>query len=112
MGTAQERKDPDLRKYLELRLNELKLNAVDGLAVALNRVLSLMMAIMLGAIALAALAFGTVLLLGDIIGSQAVAAFIMGGFFIFILALMLLLRKRLFVNMFVRLFIGIFYENE
>ena len=112
MGKAQEGKIPDIQKYLELRLDGLKLSTVDGLAVAISRILSLMMVIILGAIALAAFAFGTVLLLGDIIGNQAVAAFIIGGFFIFILTLMLLLRKRLFVNMFVRLFIGIFYENE
>ena len=112
MGTALERVDPELHKYLDLRMNELKLKTVDGLAVGVSRVLSLMVTVMLGAVVLTAFAFGTVLLLGDLIGSWAGAAFIIGGFFLLILALMLIFWKRLFVNIFVKLFIGIFYENE
>ena len=61
---------------------------------------------------LAAFAFGAVLLLGEIIGSWAGAAFIIGSIFLIILALLLIFWKRLFVNIFVKLFIGIFYDNE
>ncbi len=104
--------DPDVRNYLDLRLNELKLKTIDGLSIGVSRVLSMMLVIMLGAIVLAAFAFGTVLLLGDLIGSWAGAAFIIGGVFLIILALLLIFWKRLFVNIFVKLFIGIFYENE
>ncbi len=112
MDAQRDTMNSDIRKYLDLRLNELKLRTIDGLSVGVSRVLSLMVVIMLGAIVLAAFAFGTVLLLGDIIGSWAGAAFIIGGFFLILLALMLLLWKRLFVNIFVKLFIGIFYEND
>lgn len=112
MAENQGRMDPDLRNYLDLRLNELKLKTIDGLSIGVSRVLSMMLVIMLGAIVLAAFAFGTVLLLGDLIGSWAGAAFIIGGVFLIILALLLIFWKRLFVNIFVKLFIGIFYENE
>lgn len=112
MDAQRDTMNSDIRKYLGLRLNELKLRTIDGLSVGVSRVLSLMVVIMLGAIVLAAFAFGTVLLLGDVIGSWAGAAFIIGGFFLILLALMLLLWKRLFVNIFVKLFIGIFYEND
>lgn len=112
MDVQRDTMNSDIRKYLDLRLNELKLRTIDGLSVGVSRVLSLMVVIMLGAIVLAAFAFGTVLLLGDLIGSWAGAAFIIGGFFLILLALMLLLWKRLFVNIFVKLFIGIFYEND
>jgi hypothetical protein len=112
MDVQRDTMNSDIRKYLDLRLNELKLRTIDGLSVGVSRVLSLMVVIMLGAIVLAAFAFGTVLLLGDVIGSWAGAAFIIGGFFLILLALMLLLWKRLFVNIFVKLFIGIFYEND
>lgn len=112
MDVQRDTMNSDIRKYLDLRLNELKLRTIDGLSVGVSRVLSLMVVIMLGAIVLAAFAFGTVLLLGDVIGSWAGAAFIIGGFFLILLALMLLLWKRLFVNIFVKLFIGIFYENN
>lgn len=112
MAEGQERMVSDIRNYLDLRLNELKLKTIDGLSIGVSRVLSMMLVVMLGAIALAAFAFGAVLLLGDLIGSWAGAAFIVGGIFLIVLSLLLIYWKRLFVNVFVKLFIGIFYEND
>ena len=112
MDVRRDTMNSDIRKYLDLKLNELKLRAIDGLSVGVSRVLSLVVVIMLGAIVLAAFAFGTVLLLGDVIGSWAGAAFIVGGIFLIALSLLLIYWKRLFVNIFVKLFIGIFYEND
>jgi hypothetical protein len=104
--------ESEIREYMDLRLDDLKLKAVDGLSVGVSRVLSLMVVLMLGAIVLAAFAFGTVLLLGDLIGSWAAAAFIIGGVFLVALVAVLLVWKRLFVDIFVKLFIDIFYGNE
>ena len=112
MGTGQETLDNDIRRYVELKIDDLKLKAVDGLSVGVSRVLSLMVVLMLGAIVLAAFAFGTVLLLGDFIGSWAAAAFIIGGVFLILLAAILLVWKKLFVDIFVKLFIDIFYDKE
>lgn len=112
MAEGQERMVSDIRNYLDLKLNELKLKTIDGLSIGVSRVLSMMLVVMLGAIALAAFAFGAVLLLGDLIGSWAGAAFIVGGIFLIVLSLLLIYWKRLFVNIFVKLFIGIFYEND
>ena len=100
------------RRYMDMRLDELKLKTVDGLSVGVSRVLSLMVILMLGAIVLASFAFGTVLLLGDLIGSWAAAAFIIGGVFLILLIVMLLVWKKLFVDIFVKLFIDIFYGKE
>jgi len=104
--------ESEIREYMDLRLDDLKLKAVDGLSVGVSRVLSLMLVLMLGAIVLASFAFGTVLLLGDLIGSWAAAAFIIGGFFLIVLVLVLLVWKKLFVDIFVKLFIDIFYDKE
>ena len=112
MAEDRERKNLDVRNYLDLRLNDLRLKTIDGLSIGVSRVLSMMLVIMLVAIVLAAFAFGTVLLLGELIGSWAGAAFIIGGIFLIILALLLIYWKRLFVNIFVKLFISIFYEND
>ena len=81
MEKSQGGMDSYIRNYLDLRLNELRLKAIDGLSVG-------------------------------VIGSLAGAAFIIGGVFLIILALLLIFGKRLFVNIFVKLFIGIFYEND
>lgn len=100
------------RRYMDMRLDELKLKTVDGLSVGVSRVLSLMVILMLGAIVLASFTFGTVLLLGDLIGSWAAAAFIIGGVFLILMIVMLLVWKKLFVDIFVKLFIDIFYGKE
>lgn len=112
MEHQKETLESDIRKYMDLRLEDLKLKAVDGLSVGVSRVLSMMVIIMLGAIVLAAFAFGTVLLLGDLIGSWAAAAFIIGGVILVALAVMLFFWRSLFLDIFVKLFIGIFYGNE
>lgn len=104
--------ESEIREYMDLRLDELKLKTIDGLSVGVSRVLSLMVVLMLGAIVLAAFAFGTVMLLGDLIGSWAAAAFIIGGVFLVALVAVLLVWKKLFVDVFVKLFIDIFYEKE
>ena len=50
--------------------------------------------------------------LRDLIGSGAAAAFMIGGVFLIILAVVLFFWNKLFVNVFVKLFIDIFYDNE
>ena len=112
MASWNEMIEEDMRRYLDLRLEELKLKVVDGLSVGVNGVLSMMLILMLGAIVLAAFSFGTVLLLGDLIGSWTAAAFIIGGVFLAVLVVVLFFWRSLFVNAFIKLFIGIFYENE
>ena len=112
MDPHRETLEDDIRKYLDIRLEELKLRTVDGLSAGVSRVLSMMVVLMLGAIVLAAFAFGAVLLLGDLIGSWAAAAFIIGGVFLIVLGVLLLFWRSLFVDIFVKLFIGIFYGNE
>ena len=112
MEIPKERLDSQIRKYLELRMDDLKLKTIDGLSVGVSRVLSLMVILMLGAIVLVSFAFGTVLLLGDLIGSWAAAAFTVGGVFLVALVVLLFVWKKLFTDIFVKLFIGIFYGNE
>lgn len=112
MDVPKERPDAEIRKYLELRLDDLKLKAVDGLSVGVSRMLAVMVVLMLAAIALATFALGTVLLLGDLIGSWTAAAFIVGGVFLLLLIASLLVWKKLFADLFVKIFIGIFYGNE
>lgn len=100
-----------VRRYLELRIDEMKLKAVDGLSVGLSSLLALITILTVGAIAAIGIAFGLVLLLGDLIGNLAVAVLIVSGVFLILFVILILLRKRLFRNYFVRLLISIFYEK-
>lgn len=101
----------EIHRYLDLRVDEIKLRTVDGLSVGVSSVLALMTIIAAGAIASVAIAFGFVVLLGDLIGSWAASAFIVGGVFLALLVVLIILRKRLFRDLFVKLFISIFYEQ-
>lgn len=112
MDVPKEKLDSEIRRYLELRLDDLKLKAVDGLSVGVSRVLAIMVVLMLAAIVVAFFALGTVLLLGDLIGSWTASAFIVGGVFLVALVVLLFVWKKLFTDIFVQLFIGIFYGNE
>ena len=112
MEIPKERLDSEIRKYLELRMDDLKLKTIDGLSVGVSRVLSLIVILILGAIVLVSFAFGTVLLLGDLIGSWSAAAFTVGGVFLVALVVLLFVWKKLFTDIFVKLFIDIFYGNE
>lgn len=103
--------DSELRRYMGLRVDEIKLKAVDGLSVGVSSVLALMTIMAVGAIASAAFAFGFVVLLGEAIGSWAIAAFIVGGVFLVLLSVLVIIRRKLFRDLFVKLFISIFYEQ-
>lgn len=111
-SAAMERNISEIRKYLDQKFDSLKLQTVDGLSVVVSRILTMMAMLMVGAIVLAAFAFGAMVLLGKLIGDLAAAAFMTGSVFLVALALIYVFRKKLFQNMFVRLFIGIFYGSE
>ena len=102
----------DAGKCVELKLDNLKLKAIEGLSVSMGRVMTLFVLVLVLAIVVASFALGCVFLIGDLIGSWAGAAFVVGGVFLLFLIVLYLLRRRLFVNMFVRLFVEVLYDEE
>lgn len=94
-------------EYLSLRTDDFKKNVVTGLSIGFSRVLSILVMVMLLIVVLAVFALAFIILLGDAIGSLSGAAFIVGGVYLIALAVLFLLRKRLFLNMFTNLFTGI-----
>lgn len=92
------------KEFLDLKMEELKLRAVEGLSVSMSRIFVMLAALLIFAMIAAALTLGLVILIGDLIGSIWGGAFIMAGVFAVILVVLLLLRKKLFVDMFVRIF--------
>ena len=95
--------------YVNLKIDELKLRTVKGLSVALNKLLLSIMFLTLGGIVLMALAFGGVLLIGKLIGDYAAGAFIVAAFFLLVMFILFLLRKKLFMNGLVKMFVGLFF---
>ena len=99
-------------EYVDRKVDELKLRTVKGLSLTLSKVLVATMMISLGTIVLMASAFGGVLLLGDLIGSYAAGAFIIAGVFLIALIVLFLVRKKLFVGGFIKLFLALFFDEE
>lgn len=96
-----------LGEYLGMRTDDFKKNIISGLSVGFSRFLSVLVLVMLLMIVLAVFAIGFIILLGDTIGSWSGAAFIIGGVYLIVLAVLFFLRKKLFLNMFTNLFTGI-----
>lgn len=96
-----------LGEYLGMRTDDFKKNIISGLSVGFSRFLSVLVLVMLMMIVLAVFAIGFIILLGDAIGSWSGAAFIIGGVYLIVLAVLFFLRKKLFLNMFTNLFTGI-----
>ena len=102
----------DTKAYVDLQVDNLKLKLTKGLSLSLGQVLALLLVVISLSAVLLALGAGCVLLIGSWVGSYAAAAFIMAGVFALITLLIFLLRKKLFVNGFVKLFAGILFEEE
>lgn len=100
------------KDFMDMKADEVKLKATESLALVFNKFFTLIVILMVALILFTALAFGGVLLLGDLIGSYAAGAFIVAGVFLVVLIILICLRKKLFLNSFVQLFIQIFYGDR
>ena len=101
-----------LGEYLSMRRDDLRKSIIMGMSAGFSRVLAILIISLLMVIVLAVLAFAFIILIGDAIGSLSGAAFIVGGVYLAVAAVLFFLRKRLFVNMFTRLFSGIIQTNN
>jgi uncharacterized membrane protein len=101
----------DLKDYVDLKADELKLRTTKGLSLAMSRLAALLLLGGVLAVVLALLAVVLIQWIGEWTGSIAVSSSIVCGFFVLVLVVLFLLRKRLFRDTFVRLFIEVFYGH-
>lgn len=92
-----------IKDYVDARLEQGKLMAADGLASALGATVAIFLTLILLMVVLTTLAFGAVLLVGELLGSYAAGAFIVSGVFLVLTLVCWLLRKKLFRKMFIRM---------
>ena len=95
-----------------MRTDEFKKNIVTSLSVGFSRVLAVLLITLLLLIVLGVFAFALIVLIGEAIGSMSGAAFIVGGVYLIAVIILILLRKRLFLNMFISLFSRIIEEKS
>ena len=100
------------REYIDLRVDDLKLRTAKGLSVSLNHLLSMILVLFSATVALLAFSFGCILLLGQAVGSYALGAFIVALFLAVVTWILFRLRDRLFLGGFIKMFIGLFFEEN
>lgn len=101
----------EARDYADLRIDELKLKATRGLSTALGQTLAYLLIIAVLVIVLGLLSFALLQWLNALVGSPW-GTLIVAGVFLIALGVLLLNRHKLFKDLFVKLFIDIFYDSE
>ncbi len=99
-------------EYIDLRVDELKLKTAKGLSLTLSKLLYMLLVLFVVSIIMISIAVGGVMWIGELVGSYAGGAAIVAAFFLLVLGILVLLRKRLFRNTFVPLFIDLFFEEK
>ena len=99
-------------EYIDLRFDELKLKTAKGLSLTLSKLLYMLLVLFVVSIIMISIAVGGVMWIGELVGSYAGGAAIVAAFFLLVLGVLVLLRKRLFRNTFVPLFIDLFFEDK
>lgn len=99
-------------EYIDLRVDELKLKTAKGLSLTLSKLLYMLLVLFVVSIIMISIAVGGVMWIGEMVGSYAGGAAIVAAFFLIVLGILVLLRKRLFRNTFVPLFIDLFFEEK
>lgn len=99
-------------EYIDLRVDELKLKTAKGLSLTLSKLLYMLLVLFVVSIIMISIAVGGVMWIGELVGSYAGGAAIVAAFFLLVLGVLVLLRKRLFRDTFVPLFIDLFFEEK
>ena len=95
-----------------MRTDDFKKNIVTSLSVGFSRILGVLVITLVLLIVLGVFAFAFTVLIGEAIGSLSGAAFIVGGVYLIAHVILILLRKKLFVNKFTNLFSRIIEEES
>ena len=98
--------------YVDTRVDDLKLQAAKGLSQGSGALAGLVLILVVVSALVLVLSFAGVLLLGEVLGSYAKAAFLVAGVLLLVVIILLLCRKYLFRNSFVGLFTGIFAPED
>ena len=102
----------EVKDYVDLRIDELKLRATKGFSLALGRVAAALLLVSVLIIALGLLSVVLIQWIGELTGSLAVASSIVCVLFLIVLIVLFSLRKRLFRDTFVKLFVKVFFEDD
>lgn len=98
--------------YVNAQIDNVKLRSVKGLSQGTSAVASLLLIFITVGALVTTLSFAVVLWLGELMGSYALAAFIMSGVLVIALVVLILLRKKLFKSNFISMYTDVFFQKE
>ena len=98
--------------YVNAQLDNVKLRSVKGLSLGTSAVAGLLVIFITVGALVTTLSFAIVLWLGELMGSYALAAFIMSGVLLLAIVVLVLLRKQLFKSSFISMYTDIFFQKE
>lgn len=101
----------EAREYADLRIDEAKLKATRGLSKALGQTLTYLLIIVVLGLVLGLLSYALLQWLNTLLGAPWGTLSVAGILLLFLIVL-LLNRNRLFRDMFVKMFIDVFYDTE
>lgn len=101
----------EVREYANLRIDEAKLKATRGLSTALGQTLAYLLIFIVLSIVLGLLALALLQWINGLLGAPW-GTLIVAGIFLIVLAVLWVFRGRLFRDLFVKLFIEVFYDSE
>lgn len=101
----------EARQYADLRIDELRLKTTRGLSMALGQTLAYLLIIAVLVIVLSLFALALLQWLNGLLGAPW-GTLIVAGVFLIALAALWVRRNKLFRDLFVKLFIDIFYGSD
>lgn len=101
-----------VKDYADLQIADVKLRTVKGLSTAMSKLVFIQILVLLLAVVFIALSVGLVLVFGKVFNSYVAGAFVVAGFFALVFVVFVLLRKKMFRNTFVPLFVKLFFGEE
>lgn len=98
--------------YVNAQIDDVKLRSIKGLSQGTSAVAGLLVIFITVGALVTTLSFAIVLWLGELMGSYALAAFIMSGVLLLAIVVLVLLRKQLFKSSFISMYTDIFFQKE
>lgn len=101
-----------VKEYIELRKDGAKLRMAENLTLLSSRFISLLIMVLLGAIAVGFLSIALSSWLSELLNSPVLGPLITGGVLLLLLLMVFLRRERLFSNSLVKMFIKLLFSKE
>jgi len=102
----------DLTKYIELKLDFLKLEFIETFSTVFSKIITVWVAIIIGIIFFAFVLIALAFYLGKLLGGYHWGFLIVAGIFMIIGIILFLLRNTLITNPFINTFIELFYFKK